>query len=578
MAATARKSIDPKQPDFSLKDFKGVNTQANRTAIEENQFAWLENVMPIGYANLRVLPFQGAPVATIASVTIKYWKYVNINLTDYLIAVSSAGGVYAVNLATYAVTTVAAATTITLPVALSQWTNDRVLFIAANGYFDWDGTTFTTDSATFTFTGSITSNILTVTVAGSQPLAVGQTISASGITVGTYITEILTGTGGIGTYDVTTTPDLSSGTITATPTAPSAGSTIATFAGRVWIGNGRTVTFSAPGSYTDFQTADAAGSFTITDETLQSVIISLFTANNFLYVVGSSSFNVVSDVRVVGSPAITVFSNTNVSALIGSNFPWSIFAFYRTIAFATNYGFYGLSGSTPQKMSDDLDGIIPLIDFTKPVSGCVAKLFSILCICFAFTYNDPVAGPRKLLALFFNKKWFFASQGSALTLIAGGFQSGVPAVFGTDGTNIYNLFSDSTSNINTIVQTALWPMKSPTTIKYVMKGGIEVTSTIPQVTVTGTIDTEHLSLPLPFGVTNTVEWINDSGMVIGWTNNAGSEVDWITSGFQFFASDVEQVGRYYGFTLNSASPAFTYNGIMSQYEPGPDWGDDVGQG
>lgn len=573
--ASAQRKLDPKQPDFPLKDFLGVNTQANRTAIAENQFSWLENVMPVGYANLRVVPFQGVPVQTIVGVTINYWKYVNVNLTDYLIVTTTAGGAYAINLSTYAKTTIAAASTFTGTVAVAQWKNERVLFIAGNGYFDWNGTTFTTDSATFTFTGSITTNVMTVTVAGSQPLAVGQGISGAGVTSGARITAVLTGSGGIGTYSVTSA-DVGSEALTATPTAPAAGSTIATFAGRVWVGNGRTVTFSAPGSYTDFNTTDAAGSFTITDETLHSNINCLLTANNFLYIFGDSSVNMVSDVRVVGSPAVTVFSNVNVSALIGSNLPYSIFPFYRTIAFATRYGFYGMSGSTPQKLSDDLDGIIPLIDFTQTVSGDVANLFSILCGCFAFTYNDPIVGARKLLAIFFNKKWFFASQGNNLTIVAGGFQSGTPAIFGTDGSNIYKLFSDSASNIQSTVQTALWPMKKPTAIKNVEKGGVEVTSGGAPVTVSATMDTEINTLELNLSNTNTATWVNSSGATVTWTNSASAAVDWISSGFQFFASDSEQVGRYYGMTVVSNSPAFTYNGIMSQFEDGPNWGDQVG--
>lgn len=579
MAAAQRKSIDPRQPDFPLKDFLGVNTQANRTAIAENQFAWLENVMPIGYANLRVVPYQGAPVATIAAVTINYWKYVNINNTDYLIVLTAGGAAYAVNLGTFAQTTIAVATTFTGTVAVAQWKNERVLFIAGNGYFDWDGTTFTTDSATFTFTGSISTTVLTVTVAGAQPLAVGQVLSGAGgggVTAGTYITAILTGTGGVGTYRVSASQSVTSTTITATPTAPSAGSTIATFSGRVWIGNGRTVTFSAPGSYTDFQTVDAAGSFTITDETLHSQINAMFTANNFLYIFGDASINIVSNVQVTGSPAVTVFSNTNVSALIGSNLPASIFPFYRLIPFATRYGFYVLSGSTPEKISNDLDGIIPLIDFTKPVSGDVANIFGSLCMCFSFVYKDPVQGPRQLQAVFYNKKWFFTSQGNSLSLVTGGFQSGTPAIFGTDGTNIYQLFSDTASNITSMVQTALWPMKKPTVIKAVQKAGIEVTSPTTLVSITATVDTENSSNNLSFSAANVLEWTNNSGAVVTWQNNSGATVDWAVAGFQFFASDNEQVGRYYGMTLTSQSPGFIYNGIMSQYEESANWGDNIG--
>ncbi len=38
-----------------IKQFRGVNTKANRTALEEGEFSWLENAMPIGYANIKTI-------------------------------------------------------------------------------------------------------------------------------------------------------------------------------------------------------------------------------------------------------------------------------------------------------------------------------------------------------------------------------------------------------------------------------------------------------------------------------------------------------------------------------------------
>ena len=61
-------------------------------------------------------------------------------------------------------------------------------------------------------TGSVASNILTVTAVTSGALAVGSYITGSGITVGTYITALGTGTGGAGTY--TLNQSMSTGSIT----------------------------------------------------------------------------------------------------------------------------------------------------------------------------------------------------------------------------------------------------------------------------------------------------------------------------------------------------------------------------
>jgi hypothetical protein len=59
---------------------------------------------------------------------------------------------------------------------------------------------------------------LTVTAVGSGALAVGQVLSGTGVTAGTTITQLGTGTGGNGTYFVNLTQTTASTTITANPT------------------------------------------------------------------------------------------------------------------------------------------------------------------------------------------------------------------------------------------------------------------------------------------------------------------------------------------------------------------------
>jgi parallel beta-helix repeat protein len=63
------------------------------------------------------------------------------------------------------------------------------------------------------FTGSIAGNTLTVTAVASGVLAVGQVLYGSGITAGTTITALGTGTGGTGTYTVSALQTVSSESI-----------------------------------------------------------------------------------------------------------------------------------------------------------------------------------------------------------------------------------------------------------------------------------------------------------------------------------------------------------------------------
>jgi hypothetical protein len=70
------------------------------------------------------------------------------------------------------------------------------------------------------FTASITTNVLTVTVASSGVLAVGQTVTGGSTAAGTIITALGTGTGGTGTYIVNISQTVTSGSLTTVGTLP----------------------------------------------------------------------------------------------------------------------------------------------------------------------------------------------------------------------------------------------------------------------------------------------------------------------------------------------------------------------
>src|ERR1700730_1006237 len=49
---------------FVLEQFSGMNTQADRSAIEDQECSWIENFIPIGSGNLRTLWGSGAVLFT----------------------------------------------------------------------------------------------------------------------------------------------------------------------------------------------------------------------------------------------------------------------------------------------------------------------------------------------------------------------------------------------------------------------------------------------------------------------------------------------------------------------------------
>jgi hypothetical protein len=96
-------------------------------------------------------------------------------------------------------------------------------------------------------TGSIAATTLTVTAVTSGTLSVGQTISGSGITAGTKITALGTGTGTGGTYTVDTSQTAASTTVTASAASSAA------YAGNTGNGAMGAITVSAGAKVGDYK-------------------------------------------------------------------------------------------------------------------------------------------------------------------------------------------------------------------------------------------------------------------------------------------------------------------------------------
>jgi hypothetical protein len=276
---------------------------------------------------------------------------------------------------------------------------------------------------------------------------------------------------------------------------------------------------------------------------------------------------------VIVVSATTVFSNTNITPTIGTSMPDSVTTYYRSIMFATDYGMVSLTGSTPKKVSDDLDGIFPLIDFTLAPTSGLATIFNILCLCYLVKYNDPITGTsRPLLCVFFNNKWYFASQGEGLKFIASAYSDvDKPSLFGTDGNSLYKLFSNTTGRISQIVKSRLWDMGNPLVTKEAMKFGMETISSNSPAVINTSIDTEATTKNYPASTGGQIIWYNNVGGVITWTNNLGNPIIWYASGYLFFPQDINAVGNYIGITQTSSSPQLTYTGFHLQYEPRTPW-------
>lgn len=569
-------AVEQKKSYFVSKDFKGVNVKNNRTAIGEGEFAWMQNAQPIGYGNIKIVNGPNTLNPTFAN-TVTYMASANINNTEYIFAFQEDGSAQYVNIENNTLGNLAAANTFSnADVQIVQWKNDRILIIdPAKGYKTWNGTNLNSIGSI----GSVTinnggANYVAPTVTFSAPGETGGvTATGEAIVLANSIAEIVLTEAGYGytsapTVTITDTGGNGSGANVTCTLFSQNGSSVATFSGRAWISDARTVYYSAPDTFNDFESV-ASGFITLTDSTLRTDIATIIAANNFLYIFGEDSINVFSDVRINSTTGETIFTNTNVSASIGSNFKYAIFPYFRSMLFMNRYGVYALVGATTSKISDDIDTIFPDIDFTKPITSGQVLLNNILCACWTFTYNDNGTS-KKVQAIFFDRKWFFTEQGPTITRTASAILDGNLIMYGTTGQNLIKFYDNSTAGIDWEVQSALWPMGDPIRDKQALKVGIEATLGNASVIMAAYIDSENQVSPA-IDFSNTIFWTNNVDAVIPWTNNSSLQIGWVggvstTSGYYLYRSDAKMYGKYLGLTLTGTTVPFTINGFQLEHE------------
>ena len=660
MAATEQK----KEYHVS-KAFKGLNTKANRTAIDDDEFSWLENAHPIGPGNLKIvpnsLPALANGVATTFLSNVATMQSTELLGNTYIAAFTDngAGQFYDVNNLTLK-TIAANGTFSTANVTTAQFNKSyAIIGDPTKGLFVYDdnvtvhlgsggavgmlnvGTGYTAPpsvvvsapddaggkqaTAEAILVGNVVSEVIwtqpgtgytkspTITLSGGGGTDAQAIASLLSFRTGQIYYQLLNGGNGYTSGNVVVTGGGGDGTAVGTficangtvvniiPTSLGNNYTnqanliitlngtgtnarvaafvesnvvtdVQTYAGRTWVSQGRQLLYSAATNFNDF-VGLSAGNFYVTDATLHGNILGMCVANNFLYFFGDDSINVVSDV-LVNSSGTTNLTNTNVSASIGTKRVESIFPYYRYIMFQNDYGIYGLIGSTTVKLSDALDGIYNMIDFTKPVTSGQVIINNILCACFNFYCNTGTAfgGNRYIQAVFFDKKWFFTAQGS-INYITGCPVGGTLAMFGASGKNLNKLYVDSANLIPSIIQTALWGLGDPIRDKQTTKFGVEATFPAGGGIINLTID-NPVNSSSAYVLSNYITWVNNALQTIGWTNNSNVAIPWSggVSGYTLYRGDAQQGSggisgqKYVGMTLTSNTANFVLNTLELEYE------------
>ena len=292
-------------------------------------------------------------------------------------------------------------------------------------------------------------------------------ILTSGVITGTTITA-----GGV--YTSATPP-----TLTVTDTATNAqatatlmaigvqGNAVTTYQGHVWVFKGTLKQWSAPGSVSDFATADGGGSETSSSNTQRVGYINAVSTNGFLFEISDSSMDYVSGVQTTGTPPTTTFTENNSDPEVGTPYPAAITTLGTEIFLANATGIFVSSGGSFQKISAPMDGVyntVPASSFNEnpfngfQLSAAKATIFGKRVWMALVPIVDPVSGSQvnKLLLVRDKQIWFASQQDVALTFIQTQEINSIYTAWGTDGTNLFRLFDQPSAAFTKLAQSKYW--------------------------------------------------------------------------------------------------------------------------
>lgn len=581
-----------------FSEFDGMSTNADRHDLPEKKAAWMENLQPVAPNSLICTPAAAAAIAhlTAQGETIAKMFYFDFGLsTDYIVCFCTSGAAYTVANPTGTIVKFADAATFSTTPDVTQWGTQRLLIADATaGYCTYDTIAFVqyggvSPNIAVTAGGSgYTSGATVAITGGSGSGAMATATVVAGIVTAAVLTSAGTGyvTGDTLTFTITAVGAGSGATATGHiwPNLTTNPTTLAVFSGRVWLAAMNVITYTGTGAsyagigYDDFLSGDAAGSFTIQDTDLKHLVTALRSLNNYLFIFGDASVKQIGNISV--SSSTTNFTIVTLSSDQGTVYRDSIQSYNRLVLFCNNVGVFAIFGSSVEKISDDMDGIFRLIDFTQLPCACVDDINNIHCYLLLVKYKDP-NGTRSLMLSFMNKKWFVISQGNNIKFIINGVISSVYKAYGTSGADITPLLADSTTAVNIKLQTSLTshgkPMMGKKTGRYAVAQEVGGAATLSLL-----LESERApSSTINYTVSNVLNFVNNSIGALQFVNQGGGNLNFITNQVGFFykhgntGSTGGVSGVYLGMTLTGAVVNFVLSSMQLEYQDTAPFGTDM---
>lgn len=235
---------------------------------------------------------------------------------------------------------------------------------------------------------------------------------------------------------------------------------------RLFVAGKDVISFSAPSNGADFSTVNGGGSFGYFGNKLTYSYMDLAASAGYLFCFGDSSTDLISNITLSGSgtvasPYVTSFNYANVDPQVGHGYPRPVGRYGRYFTLANGAPFTGADTSQQQhrggiflceggnirEIGNKVTNIFNTCDTSQYLpTFATATMFGFRVVLLNGRFTDPFGVTRSLLLMWHptargNEFWSVASQNLELTQIGNYEQDSIITPYGTDGTSLYELFA-----------------------------------------------------------------------------------------------------------------------------------------
>lgn len=357
---------------------------------------------------------------------------------------------------------------------------------------------------------------------------------------------------------------------------------ICVYQGRLFGAFNSTIWFTDANSYNSL--SGSAGAFAITDAACALPVLGLVSFQGSLLIFGPNFIQVLSNMYVSGSPPVALFTLYQLESQIGCVNKWSIIPYGASLYFANKDGIWVLNGSVPQFVSQQVDYFFDAFTANSSFSAAYMTIYSMPCLFWNIQYAPDGDSTYTNLGMTANMQWFRTILGSAalpttITFITSTFINQHPVVWGTDGTRIFSVYTNTTTSVTSTYNSKFWNLGQPLWKKLLQKMGFAM---VIGTTATGSLTVYSETgqvLPTSGGSTsavgsfsNQIQWVNQAGQPIAWVNNSAQPILWVTGGntsansYSIWQYNVEGRVQSFGIQFTVTSTAAFFQSVVMQTE------------